>query len=433
MIEIESPDFTQYQLDFLYNKERFTCVEASTKTGKTFSMMFWIYEYSHGIQNKKKVLHIKQGMNFWWVAPVYSQAKIAFDRLWNVVGKSGLYNRNKAELTITTPLGSVIHFKTAQDPDNLYGEDVYACVFDEYTRSTEEAWFALRSTLTATKAPCKFIGNYKGSANWGHKLAMKSKNDSNYAYFRITAWDAVRAGILDEEEVLQAQRDLPPFMFKALYLAEGDVDNSRLIADSAIQNLLTNTFVKHGKKYITADLAFQGSDKFVIMVWSGYRLIDITVIDKSDGKEVETMIKSKAHSFGVARSDIAYDSDGVGIYLQGYLKGAVMFKNGGAPFKESSNKVEYRNLKSQCEFRLAKIINNNEMFFDCDVSEYWQAIQEELEVIKNRGLDEEGKLETLRKKEIIEIIGRSPDHKDTLMMRIFFDLKPDYTNFMSRG
>lgn|GEM_PF-1121401 len=427
---IEPPKFADYQLAFLYNPERFTIVEASTKTGKTFSMIYRIFEIAHGFENGKKVLDVKSGYNFWWIAPVYSQAKIAFDRLWGVIGRSGLYTRNKSELTITTPLGSVIDFKSADNPDNLYGEDVYFAVFDEFTRAKPEAWYALRSTLSFTKAKCKFIGNYKGNSNWGHQLGLKSETDpENYKYFKITAYDAVDAGILDKEEVEQARKDLPAFMFKALYLAEGDIDQSRLISDNAIANLLTNSFVETGIKYLTADLAFQGSDLFVIWIWSGLRIIDYRVIEKSTGKEIEDTIKSMAEKHRVPRSNIIYDADGVGLFLAGYLAGAISFKNNEAPFLEQNKKVNYKNLKSQCQFKLAEKIENNEIYFECDISEYKSLIFEELECYKNRGLDNEGKIESLRKKEVKEFIGRSPDYTDALMMRMYFELNVTLDDF----
>lgn len=419
---IEPPKFTKYQLAFLYSVSRFTVVEASTKTGKTFSMIFWLFEYAHGYQNGEKVLNVKPGYNFWWVAPVYSQAKIAFNRLWRVVARSGLYKQNKSELSIETPCGTIITFKTATDPDNLYGEDVYAAVFDEFTRAKQEAWFALRSTLTATKGKCKFIGNYKGNSNWGHQLALKAETDHNYEYHRITAYDAVDAGILDAEEVEQARRDLPPFMFKALYLAEGDIDQARLISDEKINDLLTNDFIESGNPYLTADLAFQGSDLFVIWIWSGFRIIAYKIIDKSTGKDIEETIKELAKTYKVPRSHICYDADGVGLFLEGYLKGAISFKNNDPPLPETGTKVNYRNLKSQCQFKLAQMISANKIFFECDISKHKNDIFEELECYKNRGLDEEGKLETLRKKEVKELIGRSPDFTDALMMRMYFEL-----------
>ena len=98
----------------------------------------------------------------------------------------GLFTFNDSGLYIKNPNGAEIHFKSAEKPDNLYGEDVYAAVFDEAPRARPESWYALRSTLSATEAPCKLIGNFGGISNWVHKLKEKSKKDSNYAYFKVT-------------------------------------------------------------------------------------------------------------------------------------------------------------------------------------------------------------------------------------------------------
>jgi phage FluMu gp28-like protein len=139
----------------------------------------------------------------------------------------GFFTVNESKLRLTLPTGAIIQFKSAEKPDNLYGDDVYACVFDEFTRAREEAWFALRSTLTATNGKCKLIGNAKGKKNWGYRLGLKAKSgEQDYEYHKITAWHAVEAGILKQEEIEQAQRDLPDHVFRELYLAEPSDDGS---------------------------------------------------------------------------------------------------------------------------------------------------------------------------------------------------------------
>lgn len=428
-ITIQAPKLTGYQKDFLYSPARFTTVEASTKTGKTFSHIYWLFTAAHaqGEQGAKKLnpylKPAKEGNEYWWCAPVYNQAQIAFNRMKRKVSQLDIYNVNKSELTITTPLDTVIRFKTTKDPDNLYGEDVYAAVMDEYTRMKPEAWYALRSTLTSTGGPCKFIGNFKGKSNWGHQLTLKANEEGSiYERFKVTAYDAVKAGILSEEEVDQARRDLPGFMFSALYLAEGEIDDARLIEDEAIADLLNNDFVEKGQRYLTADIAFQGSDRFVIWIWEGWRVIGVRVYDKSKPDEVERIIKGLANEFRVPQRNIVYDADGVGSFLQGYLKNAVEFHNGGSPIKQNKEQIDYANLKSQCYFGLARKIGSDQMYFDCDVSEYWTEIIEDLECVKNRSYGTDGKLEVLRKQEIKEIIGRSPDFSDGLMMRYWFEL-----------
>ena len=226
-VVIKKPSLTSYQKDFLYNNSRFTITEASTKVGKTFSHIWWIFERAHEPWNK-------EGYNHWWVAPVYSQTRIAFKRLRAKLGKTGIYKINESNLTITCPTGAVIHFKSADKPDNLFGEDVYSVVFDEAPRAKEESFYALRSTITATKGVMKLIGNFGGVANWMHQLKEKSKTDKQYAYYKVTAWDAVDEGILDEAEILQAQKDLPPKIFKQLYLAEEQESEDKLISFDTI-------------------------------------------------------------------------------------------------------------------------------------------------------------------------------------------------------
>ena len=418
IIEIEAPTLPFFQSQILDSQKRFTVTEAATKTGKTFCHIWWIFKEAH----KPKY---KAGNEFWWVAPVYGQAKIAFKRMHRKVAASPYYKVNQSNLTITTPLETVIAFHSADKPDSLYGEDVYAAVFDEFTRAKKESWFALRSTLTATNGKCKLIGNYTGLANWGHQLASKaSDTGSEYQYFKVTAWDAVKAGILKEAEILQAQKDLPKNIFKKLYLAEDDGDHAQLITNEHIIDLFTNDHVAEGDKYITADIALHGSDRFVLGVWSGFILIDLVVIDKCDATEVERVIKETAKKHSVQRSHIAYDADGLGTFLQGYLKGAVPFHNGSAPIKEAGQAVDYRNLKSQCYFIFAKRADSGGYWIDSEAADdYRDKITEDLQAIKERIKGSENKVEIINKDEVKEIIGRSPDFSDMLMMREVFELK----------
>lgn len=217
-IKYKRPPLTFYQREILDCEERFSITEAATKCGKTASHIIWLFE---------QALKLKEGQSVWWVAPVYGQAEIAFRRMRNQITDKNFFKKNESNLTLVLPTGGMIWFKTAQDPDNLYGDDVYAAVFDEASRAKEEAWFALRSTLTATGGKCKMIGNSKGKKNWMHRLGLKARaGEPNYRYFKITAYDAVKAGILSLEEVEQAKADLPDYVFKELYLAEPNEDGS---------------------------------------------------------------------------------------------------------------------------------------------------------------------------------------------------------------
>lgn len=194
---------------------RYAFIEASTKAGKTSACIAWLFEQA--IQGKK-------GHNYWWVAPVYTQAKIAFRRMKDGLPKT-LYVPNESELFLRLPNGATIWFKSAEKPDNLYGDDVHAAVVDEASRAREEAWHAIRSTLTATKGPIRAIGNVKGRKNWFFKLArIAEAGAEGMSHSKLNAWDAVSGGVLDKAEIEDAKRLLPENVFKELYLAEASED-----------------------------------------------------------------------------------------------------------------------------------------------------------------------------------------------------------------
>ena len=60
---------------------------------------------------------------FWWLAPVYPQARIAFRRMRRGLPQD-LFTANESELTIRLVNGATVAFKSGEKPDNLYGEDV---------------------------------------------------------------------------------------------------------------------------------------------------------------------------------------------------------------------------------------------------------------------------------------------------------------------
>jgi hypothetical protein len=419
-LEIIKPNLSEYQKRILFSSARFTITEASTKAGKTYSHIMWLYGKAHELK-------IANNHNYWWVAPVYNQAKIAFKRMRRYLSPTGLYRFNESNLIIICPNGAEIHFKTAEKPDNLYGEDVYACVFDEAPRARPEAWYALRSTLSSTEAPCKLIGNFGGLSNWVHKLKDKSKNDPEYEYFKITCWDAVSAGILSKQEVEQAKKDLPSKIFKELYEAEASEDDGQLINNQSILKLFSNTHLKDGIKYITADIARLGNDKTVVFVWSGLKVIEIQSKNVSRVNESVDLINSLKEKYNVNTNNIIVDEDGVGGGVVDYLR-CQGFVNNSRPVKVKGFIENFSNLKTQCYYKLSELINRNEMYVKCD-DEIERLLTEELEWVRLPKEVDTSKISLLGKDLVKKQIGRSPDYSDALMMRCYFELNPNKGNY----
>lgn len=205
-----------YPRDKFGKPARFSWIEAGTKTGKTVGCFVWLGE---------KAFLGKFNTNYWWIAPTRKQAEIAYTRM-KAAYPLGTFHSNDSDLKLTLILnGNIVWFKSAEIPDNLYGEDVWAAVYDEASRGREESWHALRSTLTATRGPVRFIGNVKGRKNWFYNGARKAESgEPGHAYYKIIAADAIKAGILSEQEIADAKRDLPEQIFRELYLAEPSDD-----------------------------------------------------------------------------------------------------------------------------------------------------------------------------------------------------------------
>ncbi|WP_020476257.1 terminase family protein [Zavarzinella formosa] len=227
-IEYQRPWLYPKQLEAIFHDKRYGCVEASTKAGKTVGCICWLFEQA--------AIGGAEGRNFWWVAPIFPQAKIAFRRLKRFLPRH-LYAANESELTITLPNGAVIWFKGADKPDSLYGEDVYAAVLDEASRMKDEAWYAVRSTLTATGGPARLIGNVKGRKNFFYQLSRKAESgEPNMAYHVITAYDAVAGGVVTLEEIEDARRQLPEHVFNELYLCKASDDGGNPFGLQAIRD-----------------------------------------------------------------------------------------------------------------------------------------------------------------------------------------------------
>lgn len=211
-IECTRPWIADYQREAIFCPERYALIEASTKAGKTAACLIWLYE---------QAALGKPGANHWWIAPVYPQAEIAFRRMKAAMPRQ-VYRSNDTERWIElVHNGARLWFKSGEKPDNLFGEDVHSAVIDEASRVREESWHAVRSTLTATEGPVRIIGNVKGRGNWFYAMARRAQKGSpGMHYSRITAHDAVAAGILNQAEIDDARVQYPPSVFRELYEAE---------------------------------------------------------------------------------------------------------------------------------------------------------------------------------------------------------------------
>jgi len=216
---------------------------------------------------------------------------------------------------------------------------------------------------------------------------------------------------------------------------EYDDDHAKLFDYDKILNLFTNDYAlptKH-QAYISCDVARAGRDKTVIMVWEGLYVKKIHVFAKSTIPEVVESLKSLSYLHKVPRGNIVIDEDGVGGGVVDYLPNCKGFVNNSSPKEtKGSKKVHnYANLKTQCYFKLAELINSDQMGCAEIHSEVKDLLIEDLEQVAQKDIDKDGKIQLLGKEKIKENIGRSPDYSDALMMRMYFEVNPEMTAYVS--
>lgn len=198
-------------------------------------------------------------------------------------------------------------------------------------------------------------------------------------------------------------------------------------------DIFTNSHVRkantYQQRYITTDIAMKGSDKMIIMVWHGRVLIDLQVLPKTRGNQVISALEKKAFENAVPYSNVAFDNDGVGSFVDGFIEGAKEFNNGGRP----KNGEAYNHLKSQCFFKSGGSVDRGEYYVMPHVAEMKyddkmtvkQRLMYERKCVKRDKPDNDGKLRVIGKAQMKPYInGQSPDMIETFMMREFFDMVP---------
>ena len=239
------------------------------------------------------------------------------------------------------------------------------------------------------------------------------------------------------------------------------LDGNEIYKYKKFEQMFRNHHIKPvGDAFITNDIAFKGADCFVSMVWkrgfiegsdhclydpsgnpipgteepTGKVLVDIEVMEKSDGADIITQINDLAQKWGVTPSNIAYDSDGVGQFVGGFIDGAYSFNNGARPYNDEN----FRTLKDQVYFNSAKAVNFGLYYVLPEVAERVFDIKSrkkgpltlekilfsEMRVMKRAKVDFDGKLHIEGKDKQKEILNYSPDFMDTFSMAEVWDSMP---------
>jgi len=235
----------------------------------------------------------------------------------------------------------------------------------------------------------------------------------------------------NEKDLVRRQR---------LWEGDWDYDETKdsLITFDSLTDAFSNTIVKDGQKYLIVDVARQGRDATVLNFWNGLECYKIEVFQKQSTDVTEQTIRDYASAEKIPYSNIMIDEDGIGGGVVDHLFGVKGFVANSTPLQTASQirgrlskiesplipKTNFTNLKTQCAFKLAELINEHKIAFK--IPEYREQIIEELtSLLRQKNVDSDGKKQIKPKEDVKEELGRSPDIGDTFIYRAWFELRND--------
>lgn len=292
--------------------------------------------------------------------------------------------------------------------------------------------YKLKKKLLMTANPKKgflkreFVDPFKkGLMPYGRKYVQAFATDNSYL-----PEDYIRS-LKNEKDNVRRQR-----------LWEGnwdyDEDQDSLISYDALIDTFSNTIVKDNQKYLTVDVARFGEDSTRFTFWDGLAAYRNDKRQKQSISETIQQIKDFAAIEKIPFSNILVDEDGVGGGVVDGLPGIRGFVANSSPLPTSAevrtrfSKIEnefipkrnFGNLKSQCGFKLAELINEHKITFQ--LPELRDIIVEELTAsLRHKDPSSDGKLQLKPKDEVKISLGRSPDVADTFIFRAWFELRKD--------
>jgi PBSX family phage terminase large subunit len=310
--------------------------------------------------------------------------------------------------------------------DSLGSLEISGAFIDEANQCTEKAKNVvasrIRYRLKEYELRPKILMSCNPAKNWVYDFYKSWRDDTLPTHKKF-----VQAKLADNPHISEFYeeqlRKLDPVSRERLLHGNWEYDEGkdRLFDYEAILSVFTNSSItnKDEDYYLSCDVALLGSDKLVICVWKGLVVEEIITKDKTSADNVEKLIENLALRYNIKKSNIIIDSDGVGQYLSHYMKGVQPFINNGKALSGEN----YKNLKTQCFYKLAEQINLGNIWIKEKDVEIRNKIIEELETVRRKNIDLDGKLAILSKKEMKVILGHSPDYADALMMRMRYLFK----------
>jgi len=374
-------------------------------------------------------------------------AKYGISNQFKYNGETHTVNWNNGSQII---LKDLYFYPTDPNFDSLGSLEITGAFIDECNQITFKAWQTVKSRirykLEQYGLTPKMLGTCNPAKNWVYSEFYKpsrekllGKPNEEHPNWQCSAF--VQALPTDNphlpDSYLQILRNLERNSRERLYFGNWEYDDDPAtlidhdsISDYFVQSIADCHVRPEGQKYMTIDVARKGKDKTVIRVWHGWVVIHRFALAVSTIPETIAAARKLATANGVPLGNIIADEDGVGGGVVDGLR-CKGFVNNSSPLEMLEGTVyvkpNYDNLKSQCSIKMAELIADKLAAEVCEDSEVQRITSEEMEQVKLKDIDKDGKQGVIPKDKVKEHIGRSPDEWDSIMMRYWFALRKNYT------
>jgi hypothetical protein len=428
---VDNPKLHTKQKEVIRSQARFKVIRAGRRSGKT---VLETEEMCFDAINKKD-------RAIFYIAPTQIQAR---DIVWEIFKKRlhgvGEFNEQRLEIRVPTIDGGFSTIKLAgwENRENFRGKPAYKIVFDEVDTMKDFfiGWQEIfRPSLIDFKGHARFIGTPKKENPNLRRLEKIAQTDSDYACFHFTSIDNP---YIDEGEKAKARVELDQETYRQEILAEYIDNAGSLFRYDSLVDVFSNTIIKDDGKYLIVDIADDGSDKTIFSFWDSLEETRREEYAQLNTEMIVNKIRDYAGKERIPHSHIAVDAIGVGagVASSSMLEGIIGYKSSYAPIKTDANIVrlpnqgymntmslvsDYKNLRSQCIFTLADMVNQHKIASRV-VARQKECIIEELAVYQDASQGD-GKRSATPKEDVAKSIGHSPDASDTWIMRMYFVIR----------
>lgn len=431
----------EHQKEIASSPKRFKVTRGGRRGGKTVlkqeTMLF------KGMAKNNNLARTFKDRSVIFIAPTQRQARtIVWESLKSRLVGIGEPNESRLEMSVPNEEGgkTTIFVGGWENRENYRGmSNVIHIEFDE-TDTMKDFFIGwqeiFRPMLMETGGSAGFGGTPQKENPNLRRLEKLAETDSEWGAFHFSSWDNPA---IPRKELEKLREEMDNDTYQQEIMAEY-VDNAgALFKYTALVDLFSNTITKQTEKYLIIDIADDGSDKTIFSFWEGLDCYRIERFAQLNTESIIDKTREYAAQERIPYSQIAVDAIGVGagVASSSLLDGIIGYKSsyGAIRTDEDPTKLpnvhylkdakltsDYANLRSQCVFKLAELINKHEIAVSVSDVRIKEAIIEELATYQDASKGDGKRLATM-KDDIKAIIGRSPDISDTLIMRMYFVIR----------